>query len=65
MEKQDYTVTNEGWVDGVWREKDEPLKLTEREAEHLLAGGIIARVPEEKAEGSLRLSARDKSASEA
>lgn len=38
-----YEVVCEGWLDGVWRAKGEPLMLTPEEAQHLVSAGAIVR----------------------
>lgn len=41
--KKEFVVANDGFLDSVHRTKGERVMLTERQAEHLLISGQIAR----------------------
>lgn len=43
MDKTDFIVAREGFLDGVWRAKGDTIALSARQAEHLLISGQIAR----------------------
>lgn len=50
MEKKFYTVKAEGWLDGTYRMAGETLRMTEKQAEHLLIVGSIELKPQETPE---------------
>lgn len=42
MEKKPYFFTETGMIDGAYREVNEPVSLTDRQAKYLLMAGLIS-----------------------
>lgn len=56
MNKTDFKVAKEGFIDGVWRAVGEPIRMNETQAAHLLISGQIERPKSEAASGEIAAS---------